>query len=105
MAPWEVDAILKGVIREVSKRLNIQVYGGFDLRQPRALKQTTARNNKTWTLFINRKGSLCHAVHQSGALIILESPQDLHNCFHEEYAMNYFINHIREITKAMFTSV
>lgn len=99
MSEEETKKILNQVLREVAERVGICVFDQFDLRAKRSTKQYFAeRNKESWTLYINRKGSLCHAVHKKGTMMVLESPEAYHDCFQVEHAINYFVNHVREIT-------
>lgn len=101
MTQAQLKTTLGKVINKVAIKAHVQVYTQFNLREPRINKQYVASKNPGWTLYINKKGSLCHAVHKTGSLLLLEAPDYYNNCFHDEHVTNYFVNHIRSIAKGV----
>ena len=95
--------ILNKTSQLIAQKMKIAVHPDFNLRTARTLKQGMVQGTNSWTLFINRKGDICQAFHSSGTFMQLSSPEHLHGCFHEEFAMNYFINHVRSISGGFFS--
>ena len=94
-----VDKVLKKVNEKVAKKLNIFCATGCDLRMKRSDKHEVAKAHCKLVLFINDRGSLCHAMHPNGTFIAMKSPRHLHDCTYIEFATNHFINTMREVMR------
>lgn len=101
MTQHQLKATMGKVLAKIAKKNHIIVCSNFDLRKRRRDKQATAAKNNGWTLFVNKKGSLCHGVHKTGALLVLEAPDYFANCFSDVYATNYFVNSIKTISQGV----
>lgn len=101
--PIEIQKeILNKVLNNVAKKLDIHYHEDFNLGTKRSAMQEMAKANNGWTLFINKKGSLCKAFYKTGTMMLLESPEYMDNLWHSEHSINYFINRVRKETKEFF---
>lgn len=93
---YNLGELLKLTTAKSAKKTGVELNLDYDLRSSRRAKKELAAVNPSWTLFVNKRGSLCYAVHKNGVCVILEAPAHYHGCLHEEYAANYFLNTIKE---------
>lgn len=99
MSEQELKKALAMALLKMAKKVGVDVFAGFNLTTARKIKRQKAQKNG-WTLFINKKGSLCHAIYKKGGILILESPEDKHDLFYEEHAINYFVNIVKEMSNS-----
>jgi hypothetical protein len=96
LTPSEMNKALHIVNKRVSKTLNIHVEPNFDLRKSREVQSQVAKEHNSWSLLINKDGTLCYAIEPSGLRIgPFTSPHYL-KAVVEEHIINYFINTLRE---------
>lgn len=92
-----VDKAVTLLNQKLMKKLNIQYESAYNLRTKRSEKFTIAQAYNRLTIFVNEKGSICHACHPNGVFIAVKSPKHLHDLAHKEYAITYFLNKMREV--------
>lgn len=74
----------------------VRVYTNFSLNVSLEMKRSYSKRGCDWTLFINSKGTIAHAVHKNGIFMRIEGLYYLEGC-QREYIINYFYNKLREL--------
>jgi hypothetical protein len=75
----------------------MNVVKDYDLRAKREDKVEESKERGGWTLFINRAGDRCHAVHPSGAMYIPPTLEHLKGVRQEEHSINWFANEAAKV--------